>query len=224
MGTSTNGVKHDRDAFLVYHLGFVSKSLLKLTSANSEKGGNNGKHILVPDAGESGASLVREATAVVASRTGVAGGFELELADVKYGGENLANLGNIAPWELKFLQGILEHLEALGVVDAHLELRGVAQVLPTLRGDAAGAIQSQVSLLGIARTCKKIVQNVIVPLTRRNIGNSATFEAVVKQLATQEDGISGGGSIVLKLIEEASLGGRRSRRGLGSREGVKDIC
>lgn len=102
MGMSINGVKYDCDVFFVYYFGFVFKSLLKFISVNFEKGGNNGKYIFVFDVGESGVFFVREVIVVVVSCISVVGGFEFELVDVKYGGENLVNFGNIVFWEFKF--------------------------------------------------------------------------------------------------------------------------
>jgi hypothetical protein len=72
--------------------------------------------------------------AVVASNGGARRSLELELAYVEDTGQDLANLGDLAPGKLQLPQGCFEELKALGVVDADFELGRVTEVPPPLLG------------------------------------------------------------------------------------------
>jgi hypothetical protein len=165
---------------------------------------------------------VGEAAAIVASDGGARGGLELELADVQDAGQDLADLGNLAAGELELAQGRLEELEALGVVDADLELGRVAQVPPAALG-GAGRVEAQMGLFGGARAGQEVVEDVEVALARGDVCDPAPFQSVVQQLGADERGDCGGGRVVLELVEETRLGGRRGSSRLGGGKGVKDV-
>lgn len=134
------------------------------------------------------------------------------------GSQNLAHLGNVAAGELELAESILEELEALGVVDANLELGGVTEVPPAL-----GVVKTKVGLFGMASTGEEVVEDVEVALAGRDSGDTAPLEAVGQELTTEQGGVGGDGGVVLQLVEETSLGRGRGGGRLGGGEGVEDV-
>ncbi|KAI6776064.1 hypothetical protein HG530_000009 [Fusarium avenaceum] len=100
MSTSAVGVEHNCDTLPMNHLRLVTQSSLQVGSAHAEESGNNAKNILVLNRSDGGTTLVGETTTVVASSTGLTGRLELELANVKNTGENLADLSNFSTRKL----------------------------------------------------------------------------------------------------------------------------
>jgi hypothetical protein len=226
VGTSTIGIKHDGNTFSVNHLGLVTQSGLKVSSANTKEGRNDAENILVLNGCDSGATLMGETTAVITSNAGLASCLELKLTNVKNTGENLADLGNLSTGKLKLSESILKDLETLGVVDSNLELGRVTKILPTLlsgAGSARATIQSKMRLLGLTCTSEEIVKNVEVSLSCWNIGDTAALQTMVEKLTTDQDGVGSGRSIILQLVKQTGLGSRRRCSSLCSCETVKNI-
>lgn len=223
MGTSAGGVKHDGNALLLDHSRLVTESGLQIVGVDAEEGSDNGKNLLVLDSGKGVAALVREATTVATNGAGVVGRLEVELTDVENGSEDLADLGNVIAGELELLESSLEELKALGIVDADLELGGVAEILPASGTADGGVIKSQMCLFGGTGTSEEVVERMEVALAGGNVCDAASLESVVEQLTTDEDGVGGGGGVVLELVEETRLGGGRCGGRLCSCEGVKDV-
>lgn len=84
-------------------------------------------------------------------------------------------------------------------------------------------VKPKMSLLGVTCTVHKIVQNVEVALSCRDIGDPAPLQTVVQELAADKEGMGCGGGIVLKLVEQAGFGGAWGSSSLGRRERVEDI-
>ncbi len=222
VAAGARGVEHDRHPLLVDHLRLVAQGGLELGGADAQEGGDNAENILVLDGGGSLGALVGETAAVVARHGGARGGLELELANVQDAGQDLADLGNLAAGELELAQGRLEELEALGVVDADLELGRVAQIPPAALS-GAGRVEAQMGLLGGTRAGEEVVEDVEVALARGDVCDPAPLQPVVQQLGADERGDRGGGRVVLQFVEQTRLGGRRGSSRLGGCEGVEDV-
>lgn len=139
------------------------------------------------------------------------------------GSEDLADLGNVAARELELLQGVLEEGEAFGVVDANLELGRVAKVLPPLCAASGIVFQAEMGLFGAAGAGEKVVEDMEVALAGGDIRNATPLESVVQELTTEQDGVGGGGGIILEFVKQARPGGSRRGSGLGGGQGIKDV-
>jgi hypothetical protein len=142
---------------------------------------------------------------------------EFQLTDVKDCSENLANVGNLITGELELSQRGLEVLETFRVVYANLQLRGMSKVTPPFlatskrrsvsraRCHVGAHIESQVLFLGWRCAGQQIVENVVVPLSRGNSGNSAAFKSVIQDLATNQSRVKSSRGLILKLEEKTRL-------------------
>jgi hypothetical protein len=127
---------------------------------------------------------------------------------VKDTGKNLADFSNLSTRKLELSEGVLEDLEALGVVDSDFELSRVTKILPTLLSGASSVratVQAKMRLFSLTCTRKQIVKNVEVSLSCRDIGNTAALQTMVKELTTNQDGVGGRRSVILQLVEQTRL-------------------
>lgn len=106
--------------------------------------------------------------------------------------KHLANLGNIVARELELLEGCLEKLEAIGIIDTDLELGGVTKVLPTRGAGNGRVVEAKMGLFGGTCSGEKIVQGMEIAFTSGNICDSASFQSVVEKLTTNENGVGCG--------------------------------
>lgn len=81
--------------------------------------------------------------------------------------------------ELERLEGTLEPAESLGIVDAYLELGRVAKKPPSCL-----SVKPEMAPFSGTRASQKIVQDMKVSLARGHIGDPASLQTMVEQLAT----------------------------------------
>lgn len=155
---------------------------------------------------------------------------KVQLSNVQNTCHNLADLGNFTSGKLELSQSRLEVLEAVGVIDPDLQLSWVTKVAPSLVVDGARAsglnvdcvVESQVRLLSSTRTSEKVVERVETTLSSGDRRDTASFQAVVYDLSTDQGGIDRGRTVVLKFEEKTGLGCCRGGDGFGCGQGVED--